>query len=840
MFHWKTGVVAFSAVGVIGLALPAVAQTSEPGVAASDVATLEEVIVTAQQRSQTERQVPMALSVVGQTAMTQRRIETFGDLAAFVPGLTVQSKSAADSTLVLRGISNADGSSYQEPRVSVFQDGTPMSKARGAFVELFDLERVEVARGPQTTLFGRNALTGAINLIQHKADPVFEAMLGGEWGSRGHSLVEGVVNAPVADTLSIRLVGRVREEGGPSANLLEGGRYGSSRVEAGRLTVSWRPDPAFGSHLILNTEHTTGSGQPFKSATFRPSIAATGDAVGSLSVFTGATLAAGAGFDAGRGLGLDRRLDSAAWLNSWTIAPGLVLTSTTAVRRFKSYEAYDFDGFVLPLLTVGDDSFGRQTTQEFRVNYDPSSKISVVGGLSLIRENGAQRIPLQLDERLVLALLTGRLDRRNPVLAPEAAYTDRTVVAGQLRGLALARGAALSQTQALAIADNLRGDHREVYEDASKSKGADLYADLAWAPIERLQLTAGIRYGWLDRTSGLSSAVEGRSVLAGFLGALSQPAAQRQALLGALAFPGAATLPRSTAYPIPLFGLRAQPTPGGAQQSADFQDEGAAWRLVARYTLSDTSTLYASYARGRRPALLSPDTPARPEGDVVFTPVAAETIDSYEVGAKSDWPDLKLRAGVAVYRYDYRHFQTVTQQGAVFVVSDAGQASATGLEADVRWAPTRGVETFGLLDLSHARFEDGLYKGNRLALNSDVKVTVGANLRWTVSGGALAFTPSYAWRSALFFSDDNGIAALATGAFVTPLDYRPRQDGYGLLNATLDFTPVTGHWSVGVFVRNALDEKFLTDAGNGGEDFGLPTYTRGDRRLVGLRVSLRR
>lgn len=838
MFYWKSGALALGVIGSFGLFGQAMAQapTSSP----SDSAQLADVIVTAQQRRQTERDVPMALSVLGETALAERRVETLADLAAFVPGLTVQGKSAADSALVLRGISNADGSSYQEPRVSVFQDGAPMSKARGAFVELFDLERIEVVRGPQTTLFGRNALTGAINLIQHKAEPVGAVSIGLEAGSPGHALLEGMVNTPLTDTLSLRLAGRMREEGGLSKNLIAGGRYGDSRVEAGRLTLSWRPGSNLTSDLILNLERTRGTGQPSKSATFRPSIAETGAVVGDLSMFTGATLAAGAGFDGGRALGLNRRLASGMWLNSWAVAPGLSLSSTTSVRRFSAYEAYDFDGFALPLLTVGDDSFGNQIAQDFRANFDPSPRFSLVGGVSLVRENGAQRIPLQLDERLVLALLTGRLDRRNPVLAPQAAYTDTAVVAAQLRGMALARGATLSQAQSVAIANNLRGDHREVYEDASKSKGADVYVDMEWTPLDRLQLTAGVRYGWLDRTSGLSSAVEGRSVLAGFLGALGQPAAQRQALLGALAVPGAATLPRSATYPVPLFGLRAQPTAGGARQYAGIEDEGAAWRLVARYTLSPTSTVYASYARGRRPRLLSPDTPARPEGDVVFTPVAAETIDSYELGSKTDWPALGLRSGLALYRYDYRHFQTIIQQGATYVTADAGRASATGFEADVRWTLPQGAEMFGILELSRARFEDGLYAGNRLALNSDVKFTLGANLRWDVPGGVLALTPSFAWRSALYFSDDNGIAALTTGAFVAPIDYRPKQEGYGLLNATLNFTPAEGDWSAGLFVRNALDEDFLTDAGNGGEDFGLPTYTRGPGRMIGARLSLRR
>ncbi|WP_163597360.1 TonB-dependent receptor plug domain-containing protein, partial [Klebsiella pneumoniae] len=72
---------------------------------------------------------------------------------------------------VMRGITSDSGSAFNEPRVSVFQDGVSISKSRGSYVELFDMERVEVAKGPQSTLYGRGALIGAVNLVQAKADP---------------------------------------------------------------------------------------------------------------------------------------------------------------------------------------------------------------------------------------------------------------------------------------------------------------------------------------------------------------------------------------------------------------------------------------------------------------------------------------------------------------------------------------------------------------------------------------------------------------------------------------------------------------------------------------------
>lgn len=828
---------ALAAVLTIGAAAgPAGLAWAEP--AAEEPQRVDDIVVTAQRSAEALSEAPVAVTAVDAAEARTLRLFRFSDLAAVTPGLTVQSKSPSDSVIVLRGVSNGDGSAYQEPRVSVFQDGAPLSRARAAVFELFDLERVEVLRGPQTTLFGRHALTGAVNVIQHKADPEPGGGFAIEAGSRGQRLFDGVVNAPLGDALAVRLAVRRREDAGRNADLLGGGRFGEGRTDATRLTFTARPTPAFRSDLILNLERETGTGQAFKSRTFRPADPETGDPLGDLSSSSGAALAAGENFEGGRPLGRERRLDGLVWLNRWRIHPDLELSAVTAGRRFESLEILDFDGFALPLLTVGDDASGEQWSQELRANWTPHPAVDAVFGLSAQADRGRQRIPLQIDERLVLALLTGRLDRTDPDLRPEDAYTAPAIQATLLRGVAQARGATLAPALAEGIASNLRGDHREAYADFGKSRGIDVYGDVAWRLTPRLQATAGLRYGWMDKVSGLSAEVEGRSVLAGFLGALSQPAAQRNALFAALAAPGAATRPPSATYPLPRFGLRAQPTAGGATAYAALDDEGLAGRLVLRYDLTDAVMTYASYGRGRRPRVLSPETPARPEGPVVFSTVSAEIIDAVEIGAKAAAPRYGLRMETALYRYVYRNFQTLQQQGAQYVVTDAGRAAAWGLEAEARWAPTPAFEGFAVLEGSHARFEDGAYAGNRFALQPDARATLGFTWTQAVPGGRVLTTPVYAWRGAHYFADDNGRPELMTGAFVAPLDFEPRQSAYGLLNLSVAFEPDHRRWRASVFATNALDARYIVEAGNGGEDFGLPTYVAGERRALGLRLEV--
>ncbi|MCC7247694.1 MAG: TonB-dependent receptor, partial [Lysobacter sp.] len=147
-------------------ALPVLAQ--EPP-APDGAAELDRITVTAQKREQQIEDVPISINAYSGDFLRAQGIQDYGDLGSLVPGLEVQTQSVSNPSISIRGITADLDDPTQEPRISVFQDGVSISRARGASVEMFDLERVEVLRGPQGTLFGRAAETGAIHLIQNKA-----------------------------------------------------------------------------------------------------------------------------------------------------------------------------------------------------------------------------------------------------------------------------------------------------------------------------------------------------------------------------------------------------------------------------------------------------------------------------------------------------------------------------------------------------------------------------------------------------------------------------------------------------------------------------------------------
>ena len=214
---------------------------------------LEEVIVTAQLRAQDPIEVPFALTAYSGQTLDNLGVQDFEELSAFVPGLLVQNQSPNNPGFVIRGITSDSTGATDEPRVSIYQDGVSIGRAPGAYVELFDVERVEVAKGPQSTLYGRGALIGAVNVIQNKADiDGFDAEGRIGFGNYDYRLAELMLNAPLSDTAAVRFATRLKSRNGYVDNLLGGADYNSVDTQAFRALFAWEPTDAFRLDLIAN------------------------------------------------------------------------------------------------------------------------------------------------------------------------------------------------------------------------------------------------------------------------------------------------------------------------------------------------------------------------------------------------------------------------------------------------------------------------------------------------------------------------------------------------------------------------------------------------------------
>ena len=809
---------------------------------AAPVSTVDEVIVTAQLREQKTIDVPFALTAYSGQFLENLGIQEFDQLSAFVPGFLVQNQSPNNPGFVMRGITSDSGSATAEPRVSVFQDGVSISKSRGSYVELFDLERVEVAKGPQSTLYGRGALIGAVNLVQNRARPgVTDAYANIEAGNEGYRMVEGALNLPVGETAGLRLATRLKTRDGSVDNLLGGEDYNAIETRGLRLSGAWAPSDATRFDVIGNYQKDNASGTSFKSIAYAPADPNTGAILGGKAPWEGAALTPGAAFDGGKALGLDREVWGVTGLARFNLNADWTLNSTTAYREFTNYETFDADGVSLPILTAAEDTHGEQWSQDLRLGFDNGGRLSGFVGAGWFHEKGYQRAPTQFDERLLLVQLAGLLDGSATTVG------DRTLPLSLYPGIAQAAlGGLLTPLGAGAfagpIAANLKPAHIETPINSSELTSYDFFADVTYAFTDRFEMSAGVRYTRDDKTTGFASSVQSRSTLGGMLAlqAGAIPAAQVPAFLGALANPAYLALPANL---FPLFGLTSQPT----TNNGDFgyfnsKDDGVTWRVTARYALTDATNVYANYARGRRPEVISAGPPSAPGGAARFTPVDAETVDSYEVGAKSALMDGRLRLDGAVFLYNYENFQTTVQQGTTFVTTNAGEAKSYGFEGQANFALSPTFDLFATYAYNHSRFENGIYDGNQFRLSPDHAASIGATWRLPTAGGEIEVQPTYTWQSKIFFDDDNDrpdLQTVASGSIVADLIQDEYQGAYGLLNLRVRYTPNGANWGVEAFGDNILDEKYIKDAGNTGDGLGMPTFIAGRPASYGLTFKLK-
>lgn len=829
-------------------ATPALAQ-DEPAPAAAPEEDEQNVVVTAQLREQRIVDVPMALTALNGELLDDLGLNEFEDVARFVPGFEVQNQSPNNPGFVMRGVTSDSGEAFVEPRVSVFQDGVSISKSRGSYVELFDMQRIEVARGPQSTLYGRGALIGAVNLIQNRADPgEFAARFSAAYGNFDSLDLEGMVNVPLGEMAAFRVAGRYRNRDGFIDNLLGGADFMSADTAAIRGTIRVEPSERVTVDVIANYQEDHPAGTSFKSMGFSPTDPLTGIVLGTREPWTGATLAPGQGFEGGRALGLDREVWGVTGLVRAELSDSFTLTSITAYRQFEGTEILDADGISLDAITAAEHAEGDQFSQELRLTYDNDGPVTAFIGVSYYNEDGFQRTPAQFNERVLLARLAGALNggglipgRPATDPAPAALFNNNAFMALLLQGAAAQAGYALPGPVAAGIAANLKANHSETTTNFSETEAIDVFADVTFRVSDRFELGLGARYAHDDKSTAITSAVlNGRSILGGFIGALQQPEPVRTGLINALAVPGAATIPPSAIYPVPLFGLTFQPTANnGDTFSQDLSDSSFTWRLTARYEPSDSSSIYASYARGRRPEVLSALPPATPFGNARFNVVDAETVDSFEVGARTQTRELLLDGALFYYRYD--NFQTTVQQGTIFVTTNAGEATAYGFEGQVRWRPSRNVTLFGTYAWNHSRFSTGVRDGNRFRLSPDHTLSIGGRFEVDLGPGQLSFVPSITYQSSVFFDDDNDrpdLQTVASGALIADTIQDEVQGGYALVNARLGYT-FADRFTIEAFVNNLFDEEYIKDAGNTGNAAGLPTFIAGEPRFYGLQATVR-
>lgn len=213
-----------ASLGSLAISLFSTAASAQEAPAAetqSEISGFEDIVVTAQKRSQNLQDVPFALSVVGGDELSTRGISDITQLQSLAPNVNIQQRTSF-GVVTIRGVGFDILTAGAESGVAVHLDGTYIARPAAGLAGLYDIERVEVARGPQGTLYGRNATGGAINIITRQPTDVMEGYVSIGYGNYDHIAAEGAIGGPIAEGISFRVAAKLEDRSGFGTNLFNG------------------------------------------------------------------------------------------------------------------------------------------------------------------------------------------------------------------------------------------------------------------------------------------------------------------------------------------------------------------------------------------------------------------------------------------------------------------------------------------------------------------------------------------------------------------------------------------------------------------------------------------
>ena len=248
------------------VAAPALAQTGGEDVA--EEADEDVIIVTAQKFEQKSTDVPITISAVSSQQMDRLGVSDLDELSNYIPGLNIQEQSANNPGIVIRGITSDSGSSQQAARVTLYYNGVDISRSRGSYQAIYDVDRVEVIKGPQATLFGTASAVGAISIISAKPEPGFSGELTAGIGNYDSRIVGGHINIG-NDMIAARVAGEWKKRDGYIKNLSDrqGDLYAQDQLGL-RGSLRFTPSDALTIDLIGTYDQQRNSGTPFISGNF--------------------------------------------------------------------------------------------------------------------------------------------------------------------------------------------------------------------------------------------------------------------------------------------------------------------------------------------------------------------------------------------------------------------------------------------------------------------------------------------------------------------------------------------------------------------------------------------
>jgi iron complex outermembrane recepter protein len=761
----------------LGVAMPAYAQDA----ASDDDSVSNEIIVTAQKREQNIQDVPVAVSVISGAALEAQGGINIENAQYLVPSLNFRkSGSALNQSLYLRGVGTTTFSIGGEPSVGTVLDGVVLARSGEAFSDLVDIERIEVLRGPQGTLFGKNASAGVINIVSRRPGDTFGASIEGGFffGNGQEYRVRGGVDAPLSEKIGARVTGFYSKWDGNIVNETLDRRVNGYERYGFRGIVEARPSENVTLTLIGDWRKSNDDccaeviGSPARNADNTTFATFTARAATALPPLLG---------DKGRRV--RQNLLTQSLEKAWGVSfqadiesdDGPTVTSITAYRQYDSNEVRDGDFLSTPYVGIAQShDFGPQTgdtfTQELRLTSPAGQFLEYVAGLYYY--NASQE--------------------RTFTRANIACTASTLPVQGVLTPCSTAAGAS-TITFPIGIAN---------FGTTFKNMAA--FGQATFNFSDSFRAIAGLRYthdqlnGFHSRTTpvpGASQPVFDQGVYNEYI---------RQINLGA--------------------------TPAAAQTAAVLASNGQSFRQKVtnnnisgkfglQYDLSEDVMAYASYSRGYKGPGLNIFFNLNSNGT---PPLADETGDSYEGGLKTSMLDGQLTLNLAGYYAKYKNFQANNPDFVlgqrVTRFTNAGTVSTRGFELDLLYRPSDDFTLSGGVAYTDAKVD-------RFRLPPGAPIT-----DQIPDGSALPFSPK--WKSSLggtYTIRTGGFADIELGAqgsyqssqlsllVASPLiTGNSRIKDYGLLDLSIALLGADDRFRISFLAKNVLDTSFAASIVDGG------------------------
>ena len=793
-----------SAVGVVLISVGPLVMSS----------TLEEVIVTAQKRSQSENDIGITMNTWTGDELRDMGVVSAEDMALRTPGLTVNESSATGVPLyTIRGVGFQDYSTGSSSTVGIYFDQVAMPYTVMTRGLLFDTERVEVLKGPQGDLYGRNTTAGQINFISNK--PTEEFTVGINAGISSYSTVdfEGFVNGAVGETMQGRFAFKTIQSSDGWQKSVDGDdELGEKDVTA--LRASLNIDFSEDASLLLVAHHVDdqsdnqaataydgrdiGLGEfslpytaiaPYLASGETPPWYSTDDneAAGWTNSYTSPVT--GTTFDIRPKR--DNQLEGISARLDWDLG-GMSLTSITAYNHFERVEANDWDGGQY------NDSSNINTT-ELEVF---SQEIQLSGSTeSLDWVVGAYYSSDEMDE-----------------------YYHYFMSDSMFGGASLVFDIAPFNLNGYGI---LELDTKYKQETDSKA----IFGHVEWQFAENFKLTFGARHTKEQRdwTGCTYSAADNT------LGTFNNFA------FGTTLTPGSCgtvdDIPTSPTFILNLLGT-ANANDGLAVFTDSIDTSRTMGKLGLDYTPSKDLLVYGTISQGFKSGGFNG---ANSNTSTQLLPYDEEILTAYEIGAKATLLDGSLQLNTAIFSYDYEDKQekdrVITLVGAISGITNVDKSSITGAEVDVQWMASDSLRlAFGAAWLDTEVDE---WQAVDVA-NSEWLVTTA---RFDASGSELPQAPELSYTALISY--DTSITENLVLGVAADVSYTDETSGgvaldratedYMVINSRISIGDVSEKWRAMLWVRNVADEDYYPSAFIGGN--GPYVRSMGMPRTVGVTFS---